>query len=643
MAKSDFASHFIWLCPSLEPRASSSELLRAASLEPRLRAGPAGARTPIWLALPTAGCRLWPDGDSLACQLGPAWPSSVRQLEPTSRDRPSWLLDWAPACARPICSQLGQSSGQPELAAPISRIPALPGLRCASSAGANRRPAPPTWPGLRVGGAAPAGAAAGPIKHLRRLSATRLRGRQRRAFASQAGSPTGGGSRVGPSRLSCNSRPDSNSESELELDFELEPVESSLVHSSRDCRAFPFGPARNKRTQNGPAASREQQQDNLNHQQQQPIAIMSVQINFTTSAQTSRRTPAAATSSQKSHLIEAKPKETRSKPKGLAGFAAAATLERSHAISMAPTKQQVEAPLPAPHNHHHHRHRHYYYHHHPHLVNQQRYQHRQPLFVAPLLLILIQFMSQQLASGIHLPQIPTGLIQQTAAANPNSTIYIYIQDKNQLIPFNSAQSNHAPNNHDPRIEIKYLQKNKQEQQSQKFPFVSLDEKAPNNTVVVGISASDEDGTPVSLAIEQGNELQHFKLVETKLTTTIQVNGAPLSRAQKADYNLTIVARDSGYPQRSSTANLVIKLNASSSHAPITQDFQGSKQVSNDYMHVGKMLVLIFFAFIGIIMAGCCLVRRPSNSKKPHSPSTQPTSTIHPHDHRYWMTNHLTEC
>lgn len=193
-------------------------------------------------------------------------------------------------------------------------------------------------------------------------------------------------------------------------------------------------------------------------------------------------------------------------------------------------------------------------------------------------------------------------------------------------------NNHTLTNlYEPRIELRY---------QSNYPFVSLDERTPNNTVVAAVVVSDPDSDApngdTSLAIEAGNELGHFKLISTQYTNTIQVNGAPLSKQRVPEYNLTIVARDHGSPPKSSSVNLVIKLNSSPSigfNAPLEPQ-QSLKPPVTDYMYVGLMLVVIFSALIFLIIIGCALLQRPNNKKgpPPRATSSAATSRLHSNEH-----------
>lgn len=223
------------------------------------------------------------------------------------------------------------------------------------------------------------------------------------------------------------------------------------------------------------------------------------------------------------------------------------------------------------------------------------------------------------------------------------------------------------NLHEPRIELRY---------QSHYSYVSLAESSPNNTVVAAVIVNDEDTGPngeTSLAIEQGNELNHFKLISTGVTNTIQVNGAPLSRARQAEYNLTIVARDHGSPPKASSSTLVIKLNASTVQSHYSSSLSnnggsggynagnylhGTNSINNgagnypynsqqqaqtnlnspldaqsslkppvtDLMYVGTMLVVMFSAVIILIIIGCALVQRPQKVPKGGHKGQPPTRT-----------------
>lgn len=208
--------------------------------------------------------------------------------------------------------------------------------------------------------------------------------------------------------------------------------------------------------------------------------------------------------------------------------------------------------------------------------------------------------------------------------------FLHNDSKNQLAYVSITPVNYT-NLHEPRIEFRF---------QSKYPYISLAESAPNNTVVAAVVVSDEDSGPngeTSLAIEQGNELGHFKLVSTPLTNTIQVNGAPLSRLLKPEYNLTIVARDHGSPPKASSSTLVIKLHPTNGgplypppppppaqRAPIEPLPSGLKPPV-DLMYVGTMLVVMFSAVIILIIIACALVQRPTQKAHKGPPPTRTTS------------------
>lgn len=226
----------------------------------------------------------------------------------------------------------------------------------------------------------------------------------------------------------------------------------------------------------------------------------------------------------------------------------------------------------------------------------------------------------------------SGIVPQIAANNsasstgPNGMQYAikFIQhdQKNNIAYVNISPVN-ITNLHEPRIELRY---------QSKHPFVSIDERTPNNTVVAAVVVNDEDSGPsgeTSLSIDHGNDLGHFKLVSTQFTNTIQVNGAPLSKHRVPEYNLTIVARDQGSPPKSSAVNLVIKLmtnptqNVGAFNAPPEPPF---KPPVTDFMFVGVMLVVIFFFLIVVLIIGCAVVQRPKG-KKALPPRTTSATTI----------------
>lgn len=188
----------------------------------------------------------------------------------------------------------------------------------------------------------------------------------------------------------------------------------------------------------------------------------------------------------------------------------------------------------------------------------------------------------------------------------------------------SVRSSSLVNLHEPRIELRY---------QSLYPYVSIDERTPNNTAIAAVIVNDEDIGPsgeTNLTVEHGNELGHFKLVRTDFTNTIQVAGAPLSRYRVPEYNLTIVARDHGSPPKSSAVNLVIKLNASTPNQMHLDAQPSLKPPVTDLMYIGATLVVIFFALICLIILGCALVQRPSAKKGPPPTRAPRAHTTSPH-------------
>ena len=249
---------------------------------------------------------------------------------------------------------------------------------------------------------------------------------------------------------------------------------------------------------------------------------------------------------------------------------------------------------------------------------------------------IIQAISQLAASGQM--QINQTAANPAAGANSNQFVikFIHNDTKNHMAYVQITPVNYT-NMHEPRIELRY---------QSKYPFVSLDERAPNNTVVAAVVVYDEDSGPngeTSLSIEHGNEMGHFKIVSTSYTNTIQVCGAPLSKLRNPEYNLTIVARDHGSPPKSSSTNLIIKLQTSTAspiYGIMDPPASSLKPPVTDLMYVGAMLVFIFFALLFLIIIGCALVQRPKN--KTHKgagggslPTQRATSAsnsrIHPSD------------
>lgn len=196
-----------------------------------------------------------------------------------------------------------------------------------------------------------------------------------------------------------------------------------------------------------------------------------------------------------------------------------------------------------------------------------------------------------------------------------------------------------PNEHEPRIELR-----SQFQVGSRYPYITLDERAPNDTFVVAVVVSDPDPGPrgqVDVSIDSGNEAADFKLI--KLVTasnlySVLVNRAPLSRARCQEYNLNIVAKDRGLPPKSSSLNLVIKINATSSSSqtnggaiggqwsstipasvtgPMLEPIhmQHSKHATNELIDIANKLVSLFIILVFLIMLTCALVHKSQTELK----------------------------
>lgn len=232
------------------------------------------------------------------------------------------------------------------------------------------------------------------------------------------------------------------------------------------------------------------------------------------------------------------------------------------------------------------------------IVNQQQQQQQQAQ------------LSQQQQLTQQQQQQPQQQQQQVLVLNNKNFVFRVLhldhKENKTYLSLESVNPSTANNNqHEPRIELRY---------QSKHPFASIDERAPINTVVAAIIVSNDDGKinneDFTCSIEYGNELGHFKLVSTQHTNTIQVAASPLSKQLVPEYNLTIVARDHSTPPKSSSTNLVIKVNTS---APLEPQ-PSLKPPVTDLMYFGLMLVVIFSALILILIIGCALVQRPSAKK-----------------------------
>lgn len=216
-------------------------------------------------------------------------------------------------------------------------------------------------------------------------------------------------------------------------------------------------------------------------------------------------------------------------------------------------------------------------------------------------------LAAQLASSTIITQASTSA---TSPAN-GYKLMLKSYDTNQDVLYVDLVPIEGSNEHEPRIELR-----SQFQMGAKYPFVTVDERAPNDTFVAAILASDGDPGPrgeVDVSIESGNELHDFKLI--KLVTasnlySILVNGAPLSRSRCQEYNLNIVARDRGQPPKLSSLSLVIKINAtqasSSSIWGIAQidpwhSSNHTNEPATELMYLAAKLVILFVILVLLTM------------------------------------------
>lgn len=234
-------------------------------------------------------------------------------------------------------------------------------------------------------------------------------------------------------------------------------------------------------------------------------------------------------------------------------------------------------------------------------------------------------------------QSSTGSSSSPANGNQFVIKFIHNDSRNNISYVNIVPVNYA-NLHEPRIDLRY---------NARQPWVNVDERAPNNTVVAAVLVSDPDSGPsgeTSLSIEHGNELNHFKLVSTGNSNTIQVNGSPLSRLRQQEYNLLIVARDHGSPPKSSNITLVIKITSNNPLSPIAYNgnngynnppipvdsLQSTKPpVPTDLLNVGIMLVIVFSIIIFVFITGCAIFQRPKVKKGPPPPRTTSATNLRP--------------
>ena len=112
------------------------------------------------------------------------------------------------------------------------------------------------------------------------------------------------------------------------------------------------------------------------------------------------------------------------------------------------------------------------------------------------------------------------------------------------------------NDHDPVIQFQYLNG---------LSHATVLENADNNIIVAVLSITDLDeglNGQTTATITSGNEEKNFILTGL----FIRVNGR-LDREHVANYNLTVVAKDMGIPQRSTVGYLVVEVSDINDHEP----------------------------------------------------------------------------
>lgn len=215
-----------------------------------------------------------------------------------------------------------------------------------------------------------------------------------------------------------------------------------------------------------------------------------------------------------------------------------------------------------------------------------------------------------LANQLTPTSTSTSINQQATSAN-GYKMMLKSYDKSQDVLYVDLIPVEPTNIHEPRIELR-----SQFQVGPKYPFVTVDEQASNDTFVAAVLASDADSGPrgeVDVSIESGNELHDFKLIKLATTTnsySILVNGAPLSRDRCQEYNLNIVAKDRGQPPKSSSLGLIVRVNATQSSSPWNIDpwssSQGSNEPSTELIYIALKLVTLFVTLVLVIMFGFAL-------------------------------------
>jgi Cadherin domain len=160
----------------------------------------------------------------------------------------------------------------------------------------------------------------------------------------------------------------------------------------------------------------------------------------------------------------------------------------------------------------------------------------------------------------------TAPVANTGSGCPKSCVFTVFardhgsprQDGRTYVTVNLVDTN----DHDPNIKFRY------------FPptasFATVDENASNGSVVAVVSIVDLDeglNGQTTVEIRTGNELGHFRLVNTASFDIVRVSGV-LDREQINKYNLTLVATDRGSPPRSAVAFLIIYVNDINDHEPV---------------------------------------------------------------------------
>nr|AUG84445.1 fat [Platynereis dumerilii] len=146
-------------------------------------------------------------------------------------------------------------------------------------------------------------------------------------------------------------------------------------------------------------------------------------------------------------------------------------------------------------------------------------------------------------------------------------IIVEARDGGRPIPMNGRAYIHVSlideNDHDPTITVQYTPSGS--------TYAMVDEGAKESIIAVVSVTDDDDGVngQTDLQITRGNERGHFRMVSITFANVIRVVGK-LDRERVSKYNLTVEARDRGFPQRSSTAYVIIVVNDVNDHEPVFQ-------------------------------------------------------------------------